>query len=574
MKKAFNEKNSNKPKKDSTFLRYECRVWGKRVGLFIVLILLEIIICLPAMKAFVDTILGIATQLSYDLACILKCQIWTVYIGVCIIGMIFLCCLSCKIVIAKLPISRNYDAEYLNKSLLSDNKHLPATSREGLLRKVVGEKEITEKYEKMITDHIDQNIGPINSFLSCNDENILAIQAPWGTGKTTSLLIAINEFKDNEGEYKYIYESAFKYTNGLSEYFHDILGAICQVLDVYGVKVKSEAKDLLNNISPDPPKTFLKTILSEGDMPPLSSNVIYSVNQKVEKKAYNLKIIVVLDDLDRLDGDDIIEALSFLSILRRLSFIKIILPLDSKAIIAQLAGKVYQPRKFIQKYLPDQTSLHLKSNYEMVENVAIVTIKEKMKISDEQLDLCYPIWEATLISMISKRIRGELDQSREYRYNWLSSRKIGQYDNNNEWLHGVVLAILNAPHYASGHVKSISPSDIGQVGYYWDGHNNIRQFQHIIWALYRRDKGNALALIRNGFTEEDYREVVASWVRNYVRDNWGLLGFTLRDVINTIMGEEEIKIADAPGECFVNAFNTFFQNTTIKYDPTNETDEA
>ena len=90
------------------------------------------------------------------------------------------------------------DAEYLRHSLESGNGRLPLVTTEN--RNVV---------------LIQDNIRPIKNFLQNNNNsgNILTIDAPWGTGKTTTILLAIeSEQKDNSTiRHRYIYESAFKY---------------------------------------------------------------------------------------------------------------------------------------------------------------------------------------------------------------------------------------------------------------------------------------------------------------------------------------------------------------------------
>ena len=563
--KKNQSKNTDKSNGAAIFARFRRIIWGKRIGLFVVVLLCGVLVLLPFAKTFVDVVLAVTTQISDRLGCVILSHIRIIYIILGVAGLIFLCWMACKIAKIKLPIPHDYDTEYLKRSLFSNSKNLPATSREDLLKKVVGKKKVDVKYEEMITGYIDQNIDSIKNFLSCSDENVLVIESAWGTGKTTSLLIAIDEFNQNTLEYKYIYESAFKYTSGRSEYFHDVLNAICQILETYGVKIRIEVKDLMDNMSSDLSKTVLKMITANSIAPTLSSDMIFRINEKVNKKDLKIKIIVILDDLDRLDGDDIIKVLSFLSVIRRLNFVKVILPLDINAVISQLDDKVYRPEQFIQKYLPDQISLHIKSSYEMMENVAIAIIKEKMKLEDDQLELCYPIWEAVLLLMISRRIRAELDQGREYRYDWLSSKRITQYENNKEWLHGVVLTILNAPHYAVAHTEKVFSGAMGRNGYSWVSSNsNIRQFQHVIWALRRYDKNTPIRICEC-FIEEDYQEVVASWIRDYAKDNWVSFGFSLRDIINIINGEMAVDISDAKGEMFVNAFNTFFPQSKLKY---------
>lgn len=70
----------------------------------------------------------------------------------------------------------------------------PISTRIRLIEKIYGKSEIDEKVKQSLDKLIDKNINPIKEFLEeSGDKHVLCINGKWGSGKTTSLLIAINE---------------------------------------------------------------------------------------------------------------------------------------------------------------------------------------------------------------------------------------------------------------------------------------------------------------------------------------------------------------------------------------------
>lgn len=543
-------------------------LWGERIVWFLVVFFTAVILFVSFMKSAADDSQNILSESLKQLGLSESLNVWLFYLlfgifGLCVAVWIFINVLKKRL--PKYPVR---DAEYLKQTLFSDNPNLPAVSKNNLIKKVVGDKRVDSKYRKMITGYIDNNLKPIIEFLGSKNENVLVIKSAWGTGKTTSLLVAIDEFDKKESQrdnYRYIYESAFKYASGLTEYFRDMLEALRQTLEIEGVKIADETKDLSTNLDANLPKTVLKEALSENRALTLSSDMIYEINSKVTSKKIDIKIVIILDDVDRLSGEEIVRVLAFLSTLRRLAFVKIILPIDSEAVTSQLENVVYEPKTFIQKYFPDQTSFRLKTDFEMTEQAALAIIREKSGLKNASIDKIAPIWEATILYMISQRIRAELDRTMNYELFWLHGNKTKQKESGMDWLHGVTLTILNAPHFMWKRTNHFDFGGPTSQEYTWAvvGATNIRQFQHIIYEL-RRIKGNAL--VRENFSEEDYRKIVVSWVRDYLKSNWFLLGFSLRDIINTIRGEAPTELLRKPGETFVNAFNKYFPQSPLKYE--------
>lgn len=123
------------------------------------------------------------------------------------------------------------DKDYILDLFDDRGSSSPVPTREALIKNIYGEgwdMKDEESY-KSISEAIDNNVERIKEFLVSDDRNnILSLNGEWGSGKTTALLIAINETDDDNN--RYIYEAAFKYTSNLDEFFNDLLSAFSDSL--------------------------------------------------------------------------------------------------------------------------------------------------------------------------------------------------------------------------------------------------------------------------------------------------------------------------------------------------------
>ncbi len=463
------------------------------------------------------------------------------------------------------PIKRN--KEQLIKALHSNNALSPIHSRAELLKRVLGPNKNKEN-KKLINNTINQTIKPIKRFLSIRntkDPNTLVINSKWGGGKTTQLLIAINESSDKNHEY--IYESCFKYTNEMNEFFSDLFNIIDEILYKNGIHAKKETRALLENIGNnniDIKKLASWLFKSKYSNNYLSTDIISALNGLYDKKNAIFKIIIIIDDLDRLQGKDITKVLSVLSILRKMKFVKIILPIDKDTVIEALRlKKIVNPEQFIQKYLPEQSTINISSGYQFASTIiAGHIINNHPNLKDKDVS---PAVNAVAIKLLSNKMK---ILTNNWSYNsdirWLSEQNgsiIKEYT-------GPLYSLLRTPKFINDINDQIG-TDYASLGAHttkYDWHNTAsndpRKYENIILMLKRTDGG----YIREMFTNDDYNEVVDSWLFEYMTRYWNLFEFTIRDCIDYADQLSSVQLSEVPGEQFAQAYNKLFENKEIIFD--------
>lgn len=379
-----------------------------------------------------------------------------------------------------------------------------------------------------------------------------------GSRKTTCLLIAINE-ADQEDD-RYIYESAFKYRVNRGELFGDILTALRETLLELGIKANNPIDSIIRNLDKDINNTLLNVLKKRNEVDALSSDAVYRINEKYRKRKITNKIFIIIDDLDRLKGEDIVNALSFLSILRRLEFVKIIIPADRAAVCAALkADGIIEPQLFIEKYLPSQKEVRIKSNYEMAYSVIEKMIRGRKGNKGKDVR---PAIEAVFLKMLANEMKRQTFGFKNYEHPWLhvgskgAEAKIGPINEQ-------IVRILDIPKLISRKNRN----DGLVQRYTWrDGFNDIRETQNIVYALQERAGGSPNSTILNRwkiFTEENYDFSVRSWLLGYIEKYWDLFGFTIREARNTLSGIKFEQLPENALEQFVYVYNQYFPTRKI-----------
>lgn len=179
---------------------------------------------------------------------------------------------------------------------------------------------------------------------------VLSVEGTWGSGKTTFMNLALAEI-ENENVVTIKYDSLF-YGN-VSEATAIFLDNIFKkVRDTFGVELRDG--EIAKNISPSfelsngLPRFNLDFNLSKQRTP--TELIKDSLADKLKK--INGKIIVVIDDLDRVSGDDVVHFLRIVRVLRELPNFIVILPVDKRALEDLLSGsRIASPRKYLEKII-------------------------------------------------------------------------------------------------------------------------------------------------------------------------------------------------------------------------------
>ena len=402
-----------------------------------------------------------------------------------------------------------------------------------------------------ISKMIDGNINPIKTFLSTNNSRVACLNGEWGSGKTTSLLIAINETKNDN---RYIYEAAFKYKNNISEFVNDLLKTLEEVLGEMGIKIDKSINALIDNYDKDFKKMISNYLKMRRNLNILSSEAVLRLNDNYKKSGCGNKIfIIIIDDLDRLQANDMVEVLSLCSLLRNLSFVRLILPVDLGIVYRVLEdAKVPDSSKYVEKYIPYASSIRISSGYDMVEKILENKIRHEQKKENWQMDV-RPAIVAIFIGLLTNEMQVYSKKIDEYMHAWLNSRGVPVTVKTND---EKLLRLLHAP--------ELMAKRFDNYNYDWGNtRGDIRLFQRIITRMRRRSENNSLKVaIRNQFQIEDYN-MIESWCLPYMKNSWGLLGLTIRDVLNML---PSLKLKDLPlnpAWQFAFVFNQLFPNDEI-----------
>lgn len=435
------------------------------------------------------------------------------------------------------------DEEYLRDVLRSDNERLPAVDIDELIRRVTGLKTPNQDptaYSET-SAIILGSIDPITTFLDgdIRDGSILMVDAPWGAGKTTAVLIAINlRQKEQNIVRRYIYESSFKYTGSTGDFGCDLVSSLCDTLSEFGLDVRSSFIGVIQNIDFSVSKllpSLLKSTYHKSDgylTTELVNKINSSYHRHLKMGSNPLEVVVVLDDMDRLQGEDIIKALSILSIIRRLVFVKIIVPVDLRSIVRQLKEqcKITNPDKFVRKYLSGQKSVKLKSDEEIVEQIALRKIKSLQDNPPADGTEFCAAWAAIIIRLVSDKLHADLRDVQGLKLQWL-----GRFKSENLTVPSIskipCQELLQESSDRVDHIVDGTYTSYGRK-YKWPDSmkTDIRNFEDIILKPQKRDGTPVL----QDFTEDEYNELVGSWIFGFAQQYWAQIDATLRDVLDLI----------------------------------------
>lgn len=446
-------------------------------------------------------------------------------------------------------------------SLESEDTQLPVTKKEVLIERIIGHDAPPEIIAE-IDSIIQNNTETIKAFIF-NNEKTLLVEGKWGAGKTTYTLIALHESLQSDElkytDYRFIYESAFKYVAEFNEFKKDILTIIDSILSEQNIFEPFIFSELINNLVS---KKYGIPILNPR-INLITTDIINNLNEAYEKRRRKkvhppFRIVIIIDDVDRLLGNDIIQTLAFLSVIRRLKFIKIILPIDRDVIIDQLnKANVTDSQVYINKYLPDQSSTKIQSNYGIINSILSKKIRKEMNTyyEDEQIR---PILECFYIKAFSERLQENMRRNRV--------DSLGNWAMNNSY----PKELLSRDEYDSEYIldarDSLTKHLSGQDYSFLGPSNNFESLIYMLRYKDKRPRANSSFPLR--VDEELYEKCIKSWVMPFTESKWIKLNLSIReanDMHNRYIKKIRESVTDKmlPHEIFVKAFNIVFPETPI-----------
>lgn len=503
------------------------------------------------LRRFIESTMPAVLDWRFFTKCIYEWGWEVIIIAVVIVTNYFLIKLAMKNIVIR-------DKKYIMSLFGYGYYGAPAPKRSILVENICG-RVSDEDTKKFVSGQIDRDVDKIKDFLNRkSDGDVLGINSRWGSGKTTSVLIAINETRNDKN--RYIYESTFKYSNNIGEYISDILMNLKVTMREIGIlkwlpyyRIDDLAKNLDSSIA----KTFTNMIKTAFSPISLSTDIVCELNKRYHNSRCKKIIYIIIDDLDRLTGKDLIPILSLLSILRRLIFVKVIIPADYDVLVRILEkNDVVDSQRFIEKYLPAQRMISLNSGYDLAIGIILRKLFHAQKKWDKDTYGAAPALAAIFLRLLANKLKSETKDMDNVRYSWLPKNSADE--SVPKGMNEVTTQILRAPKILQKYCD-----DFWQKYSWRTYYNNISRFEDILVAMDKKMGKTSMRLLRV-FEKEDYIEVINSWIFDYMRTRWEIFGFTIRDLLDILNSIDYSNLPKETTEQFVYVFNQLFPENKIE----------
>lgn len=193
-------------------------------------------------------------------------------------------------------------------SVTTSNKHSSAEGRVGSERldmpiQAISEDKLNrEPFVKLLSERF-------TSFDVSTESVSIAIIAPWGNGKTSFLNMLIENIEKSYPQtYKVIRFSPWRYTKTVNKtkLFFEILIHQTNELNISLSKLLKRYSSLLTEFDIPLKNKLSELFETDNDM----NSLFQKVNDELKKSKY--KYLIVIDDIDRLEGEEILEIIKII----------------------------------------------------------------------------------------------------------------------------------------------------------------------------------------------------------------------------------------------------------------------
>ena len=278
-----------------------------------------------------------------------------------------------------------------NYSMTSDEPLQSLTEIE-TIRGSVDNRNIFKIFEERLNDLEDLIL---NKNYKKDFTNSICLDGPWGSGKTSIVNIARNNISANcDPKIIWIDFEPWSFSNAteLVKDFFETLNT--KLIEKYKIDLQPNLEMYVEMVTPliESTKLFgnLQSIVTK--LPFFRSKNFSFLKKGITKQLKEIpdKIIIVLDDLDRLKFDEVEIVLKLVRQLSNLPNILFILPFDYVRVsdlIIKEKGKGY--RDFLSKIINNRVKLE---NYSFIELEAIFSSSVKSKLDKNEINLLHEIF--------------------------------------------------------------------------------------------------------------------------------------------------------------------------------------
>ncbi len=277
-----------------------------------------------------------------------------------------------------------------------------------------------------------------NGYNTSTDSGVVfAIQAPWGMGKTSFVNILLDEVKSSEkidAQSLCIFNYDSLYYGNVSEAITIFIDNLFRIIEkTYSIRLHGVGHAIAKNLTPqlEVGGLFAKMNISRSK----SNDTASIISEKIKNKLrqINGKIIIVIDDIDRLTGEEALYILRMIRVLKALPNMYILLPIDFGNLVSLLGNTadITNPGGYVRKIISNSTRLNsdtkdLEVYFNTILKIQLsVSEEDKDKVTDFSKDLWFGyLWELTLNAMyevtnkLQNPVRVQFDTSRNDNSIW------------------------------------------------------------------------------------------------------------------------------------------------------------
>lgn len=195
-------------------------------------------------------------------------------------------------------------------------------------------------YGNLIASKLKNNFHQEGSF-------VIGISGEWGSGKTSFLNLIDENINDKEVDIKIWFKPWLSSTK--DNIVVDFLSQLSKELSVFIPNVDNKLRryaELVSDISSEPLLNNSFKLL-QWKMHESAGNRYKEIKDIIYKS--RLKIIIYIDDIDRLMASEVIEVFRLVRNVADFSYMQFIIPYDRKYIVESLEKEIPSPENYMQK---------------------------------------------------------------------------------------------------------------------------------------------------------------------------------------------------------------------------------
>ncbi len=225
----------------------------------------------------------------------------------------------------------------------------------------------------------------------------IAITGEWGSGKTTYLDILTKQLEERKGDVDLVIIRFQPWEwVGEKDIFRAFFDELSEALNDQNDRLVRDIKSYTQLILGKDEETGLTEkflqVFGLQPTPKTISECRKTINTTIEK--YNKKIVVMIDDIDRLDGEEILKTLKLIRSVADFENTYYITALDYNHVVDSIADRVQikEPEEYLNKFF-QQTIVLPANKKDLIKRMIVDTICKSIELSNNEQNTLEEILE-------------------------------------------------------------------------------------------------------------------------------------------------------------------------------------